>query len=87
MPTTVIRKWIETNKNFIKGINMSKTKLTAEQFTAEYPVGTKVIYTGDFGDEIQTKIRSEAWALGHGQVVVKMEGRSGGYEIERFRAL
>jgi hypothetical protein len=30
---------------------------------------------------VQTKTRSEAWALGHGAVVVKVEGRAGGVDI------
>ncbi|PHR86014.1 MAG: hypothetical protein COA78_38470 [Blastopirellula sp.] len=58
--------------------------MNAKQFTKQYPVGTKVSYQDDFSGTHQTIIRSEAWELGHGDVVVKIEGRSGGYDIERI---
>ncbi len=49
------------------------------------PVGTDVVLTDDFGEEEQTKTRSPAWLLGHGQPSVMVEGRSGGYLLYRIR--
>lgn len=60
--------------------------MNAEQFNATFPIGSCVIYQDAMGDEHKTKTRSEAWELGGGQVVVKIEGRSGGYDIGCIRA-
>lgn len=60
-------------------------RLTAEQWNAAHPIGTEVILTRDNGAETRTVTRSEAWTLGHGQAVVKVEGISGGYALERVR--
>lgn len=52
----------------------------AERFTRTHPVGTPVRYWPVLGvpDFEDTKIRSEAWVLGHDAIVVKIEGRTGG---------
>lgn len=50
-----------------------------------YPSGTKVTVTLDDGSEWQTRTRSEAWALGSGAPVVLLEGKTGGYSLERCR--
>jgi len=45
-----------------------------------FPVGTRVAFYPVRGApkfEI-TQVRSEAWTMGHGETVVKIEGRSGG---------
>jgi hypothetical protein len=34
----------------------------------------------------RVKVRSEAWRLGHGAVVVKVTGRAGGVLIEHLQA-
>lgn len=60
--------------------------MNLQEFNAAFPSGSDVIYTDDFGKEHATKTRSEAWALGHGGVVVLLEGRSGGYDIDRIKA-
>lgn len=60
--------------------------MKAEEFNEAFPVGSDVIYTDDFGKEHKTKTRSVAWALGHGDVVVSIEGKSGGYDIKRIKA-
>ena len=47
------------------------------------PVGTPVTVTKDDGSRFETRTRSEPWALGHGQPVIKVEGITGGYMLER----
>lgn len=67
---------------------MTKRKITAEQFAAKAPIGTPVRYWPVLpcrDDEfVETAIRSEPWALGHGAIVVKVEGRAGGVSIEHI---
>lgn len=48
-------------------------------------VGTPVLVTLDDGKLWQTKTRSEAWVLGDHTAVVMLEGKSGGYLLERVR--
>lgn len=62
---------------------MGKPKMTAEQWNAAHKPGIGVLVKLDDGKLWHTKTRSEAWALGHGQPVVMLEGRSGGYDLER----
>jgi hypothetical protein len=61
--------------------------MTAEEFNKKYPIGSDVIYIDDFRVGHVTKTRSEAWELGHGDAVVKIEGRTGGYDVERIMPL
>jgi len=58
--------------------------LAAAEFNRIVPVGTPVKYCPIIGEEhfIETKTRSEAWELGHGAVVVKVEGKAGGVILE-----
>lgn len=53
---------------------------TAAEWNERYPVGTPVrffpVLPGT--DFEESKTRSEAWELGHGEPVVKIEGRAGG---------
>lgn len=59
--------------------------MTADEWNEKYPVGTVVMYrsvsSSDYPWET-TRTRSIAWTLGHGAVVVKIEGRAGGVSIE-----
>ncbi|MGW0821785.1 hypothetical protein [Streptomyces sp. NPDC002845] len=63
--------------------------MDAEQFNARYPVGTPVTaYPGvrpeDFptmARRLDTRTRSAAWELGHGEPVVKVEGCAGGIAL------
>lgn len=60
--------------------------MSPEQFSAKFPIGTEVKYF-PFANERnyeRVRIRSEAWRLGHGQVVVKITGRAGGVCIEHI---
>jgi hypothetical protein len=63
-----------------------RKKMTAEKFNAKHPVGTPCRYFPIKGepDFVETKTRSEAWELGHGAVVVAVEGRTGGVLIDHL---
>jgi hypothetical protein len=55
------------------------------------PVGTRVTYypimpPEPFEPGIITTVRSEPWRLGHGAIVVKVNGRSGGVLVSHLRA-
>lgn len=59
--------------------------MTAQEFNEIYPVGTAVTYFPIMGEEgRETKTRSEAWELGHGAVVVLVEGQTGGVSIDHL---
>ena|SRR5690348_4088748 len=53
------------------------------------PIGTKVRYWSIALEDpsLLTETRSEAWILGHGQPVVKIEGRSGGVAIDHLQVV
>lgn len=57
------------------------SNLTADQWNKKHPVGTCVIYYPIMGrqeNRRNTKTRSVAWNLGHGEPVVSVEGQAGG---------
>jgi hypothetical protein len=59
-----------------------------EIWNAACPPGTRVavrIVRG--GPEYETTTRSAAWQLGHGEAVVSIEGRSGGWSLDFIRVL
>lgn len=62
---------------------MNKLKLW--EVNTQLPSGTSVIVIRDDGAEWHTKTRSEPWQLGHGQWVVALEGKAGGYDLSRVR--
>jgi len=65
-------------------------KIKAEDWNSKYPIGTKVRYWPIKGIEkeyIDTTTRSEAWELGHGEVIVKIVGRTGGCAISHMAVL
>jgi hypothetical protein len=49
------------------------------------PNGTPIVLTLDDGKEMLTSTRSNVWALGSGQLVCLVEGKVGGWAIERMR--
>lgn len=63
--------------------------MNAAEFNAENPVGTRVRYfpIKGIGESIDTTTRSEAWELGHGETVVKIQGRSGGVCLSHIEVL
>lgn len=68
---------------------MDKRKMTAEDASNMFPIGTEVKYFPIFGEDKyeKTKVRSDAWALGHGELVIKVNGRAGGVAISHLEFL
>ncbi len=68
---------------------MKKMKMTAEQGSEMFPIGTEVKYYPVLHEDRfeETKIRSIVWPLGHGELVVKVEGRTGGVAISHLEYL
>lgn len=48
--------------------------MTAKQWNAKHPSGTKVLVTRDSGEVIETRTRSLAWDFREGTPVVELEG-------------
>lgn len=67
--------------------NPGKLRTTAAAWNERNKVGIGVIVKLDDGKLWLTKTRSEAWELGHRQAVVMLEGRSGGYDLDRVRPM
>ena len=67
---------------------MARGQMTAEQFNAQVPVGTRVKYFPIIGGKefICTNTRSEAWEM-CGAAIVKVEGKAGGVDIEAIEVL
>lgn len=70
---------------------MSDT-ISADEWNALHAVGTHVRYypvlpTILSAPPVDSKTRSEAWTLGHGAVVVSIEGKSGGVLISHLQVL
>lgn len=63
------------------------TKYDLDLWNALNPVGSPCDLILDNGQTFRTSTRSEAWNLGHGQAVVMVEGKSGGWMLERVRIL
>ena len=57
--------------------------MTATEWNAIHRPGIGVLVKLDDGKLWHTKTRSEAWELGGGQPVVMLEGRAGGYDLNR----
>jgi len=63
--------------------------MTAAEFNSRYPVGTPVFYHPIIGkpEGRETRTRSEAWELGNGEPVVKIEGLTGGVCLDALTIL
>lgn len=61
------------------------TKYDLKLWNEMNPVGSPCVLTEDDGSQTETHTRSIAWELGHGQAVVKVDGKSGGWMLERIR--
>ena len=55
----------------------------AEIWNSRFPPGTPVTVIEDLGGQIETITVSEAWLLGGGHAVVKVNGLAGGYQLSR----
>lgn len=60
--------------------------MTAEEFNNQHKKGQPVWLILDSGEQVATYLRSEAWELGHGDAVAKIEGKSGGWDVDRIRS-
>ena len=56
----------------------------ADRWNAAHPSGTPVVLTDDFGRKHETRTRSIAWVVCD-HVSVLVEGRTGGYLLDRIR--
>jgi len=75
-----------------KGARGTETRMNGKsidkvvrEFNEMIPVGSPVILIEDDGSQTATWTRSEAWELGSGTPVVKVEGRTGGYLLSRIK--
>ena len=71
----------------MKRPSKKQVEQSVENWNAMYPVGTSVNLTNDMGETEETKTRSEAWVLGGHTAVVLVEGRSGGYLLDRIKPI
>jgi hypothetical protein len=64
-------------------------KITAEDFNKKFPVGTAVRYHPIIDHEgyVESKTRSKAWELGHGEPVVMIEGKAGGVSLDAIATI
>lgn len=64
------------------------TSLTLTQVASVFPIGTSVLYFPIAGDAHldyqQAEVTSEPWQLGHGEIVVKITGRTGGVSVDHL---
>ena len=69
---------MRTTKHFYK--NGNDIAMTAAEFNEKFTIGTRVVYLPIIDETmgaVMTETRSEAWTLGHGEVVVKVKGITG----------
>lgn len=66
---------------------MAKHIMTAEKWNQKHRPGIGVLVKLDDGKLWHTKTRSEAWELGHGQAVIMLEGKVGGYDLQRVKPM
>lgn len=66
-------------------LNKAEHRRAAEAWNAAHPIGISVTLTLDDGRTIVTTTRSEAWLLAHGQAVIAVEGKAGGWDLKRIR--
>jgi hypothetical protein len=57
--------------------------MTADDWNRQNEVGCGVLVKLDDGRLWHTRTRSKAWTLGGGHPVIALEGRSGGYDLNR----
>jgi hypothetical protein len=67
--------------------NSTKPENVARNWNEKHPVGTLVEVTRDNGSIEETLTASEAWVMGGHSAVIKLVGFSGGYSLNRVRAI
>jgi hypothetical protein len=57
-----------------------------DRVRATFPVGTRVLYRPVAGEpkQVETTIRSTPWALGHGEIVIKIDACAGGVSVDHL---
>jgi hypothetical protein len=65
-------------------LSQAKLERRCREFNERCPVGTPVHLVNDHGQVEHTRTRSAAWVLGGHTAVVAVEGRAGGYLLERI---
>ncbi len=69
-------KWLGKKGGYMK----------AQEWNNIYSVGQSICLTEDDGSITATQTKSQAWELGHGQAVIKVDGKRGGYSLDRIKA-
>ncbi len=67
-----------------------KSKMTDEQlaeWNEIFAPGHPCYLRLDSGEEVMTRTRSPAWKIGGGFVLVSVEGKTGGWDINRLKML
>ena len=77
---------VNPNKKPLNPKKQRRNKMTVDEFNEWYELGQPVILVDDFGKEHVTKTTSPAWDM-CGSAVVKVEGRSGGYDLDRIKPM
>ncbi len=70
-----------------KKLDIKEEARRAQIWNSEYPIGTRVALVLDNGTSIVTTTDSEAWLLGHGQAVISVAGKSGGWALDRVHVI
>lgn len=60
------------------------TDLQLQTWNNKHHIGDLCVLRLDNGDEYLTRLRSPAWKLGCGVAVAQVNGKSGGWNIERI---
>lgn len=67
---------------------MSKmTQSQLQDWNDTFPIGSPCRLILDDGSGLDTETRSAAWNLGHGQTVVMVAGKSGGWDLDRVKMM
>lgn len=72
-----------------KMVRKTLKQLTAavDGWNEKHPVGTKVMVRLDSGESIKSETTSAAWVIGGHSALVKLQGITGGYALERVTAV
>jgi hypothetical protein len=64
----------------------SRRTMSAAEFNEKFQIGQRFRYYAVLGipDSVEVVTRSGAWELGHGEAVVLLEGRTGGFSVEHL---
>lgn len=76
----------QRDRKLAQALRIRRPGLTAEEWNARYPVGTKVRLRSHLDDTHTTEhfTRSEAWNLCHGEPVVLLSGKTGGWALSNL---